>query len=46
MEEKVTLDDRRIGLLLFKLSLPAFLGMSVMALYNAVDTVFVGHYVG
>jgi len=29
-----------------KLSLPAFMGMFVMTLYNVVDTIFVGHYVG
>jgi len=40
------LDDDRIGRLLWKLSLPAFLGMFVMALYNVVDTIFIGHYVG
>jgi len=40
------LDDDRIGRLLLKLSLPAFFGMFVMTLYNVVDTVFIGHYVG
>jgi len=40
------LDDNRIGRLLFKLTLPAFLGMFVMTLYNVVDTIFIGHYVG
>jgi putative MATE family efflux protein len=40
------LDDRRIGRLLLRLSLPAFLGMFVMTLYNVVDTIFIGHYVG
>jgi len=40
------LDDDRIGRLLFKLTLPAFLGMFVMTLYNVVDTIFIGHYVG
>ena len=40
------LDDNRIGHLLFKLSLPAFMGMFVMTLYNVVDTIFIGHYVG
>jgi putative MATE family efflux protein len=40
------LDDDRIGRLLFKLSLPAFMGMFVMALYNVIDTIFIGHYVG
>jgi putative MATE family efflux protein len=40
------LDDDRIGHLLVKLTLPAFLGMFVMTLYNVVDTIFIGQYVG
>jgi putative MATE family efflux protein len=40
------LDDDRIGRLLLKLSLPAFFGIAVMTLYNVVDTIFIGHYVG
>ena len=40
------LDDDRIGRLLFKLSLPTFFGFFVMTLYNVVDTIFIGHYVG
>ena len=40
------LDDERIGRLLFKLSVPAFFGMFVMTLYNVIDTIFIGHYVG
>lgn len=40
------LDDDRIGRLLIKLTMPAFLGMFVMTLYNVVDTIFIGHYVG
>lgn len=40
------LNDDRIGHLLLKLSLPAFMGMFVMTLYNVVDTIFIGHYVG
>lgn len=40
------LDSDRIGWLLLKLTLPAFLGMFVITLYNVVDTIFVGHYVG
>ena len=40
------LDDSRIGRLLLKLSLPAFFGMFVMSLYNVVDTIFIGHYIG
>ncbi len=40
------LDDDRIGHLLLKLTIPAFLGMFVMTLYNVVDTIFIGYYVG
>ncbi|MFC1946181.1 MATE family efflux transporter [Chloroflexota bacterium] len=40
------LDDDRVGRLLLKLALPAFAGMFVMTLYNVVDTIFIGHYVG
>jgi Na+-driven multidrug efflux pump len=39
-------DTDRIGRLLFKLALPAFMGMAVTTLYNVVDTIFIGHYVG
>jgi putative MATE family efflux protein len=45
-QSKSVLDDDRIGRLLFRLSLPAFMGMFVMTLYNVVDTIFIGHYVG
>jgi len=40
------LDDDRIGQLLLKLSLPTFFGFFVMTLYNVVDTIFIGHYIG
>jgi len=40
------LDDSRIGRLLLKLSLPTFIGFFVMTLYNVVDTIFIGHYIG
>ncbi|MDD5062191.1 MAG: MATE family efflux transporter [Candidatus Marinimicrobia bacterium] len=40
------LADNRIGHLLFKLSMPATIGMLVQALYNVVDTIFVGQGVG
>lgn len=43
---QTVLGDRRIGVLLVKMSLPAFVGMFVMILYNVVDTIFIGHYVG
>ena len=44
--EANVLNDDRIGRLLLRLSLPAFMGMFVMTLYNVVDTIFIGHYVG
>jgi putative MATE family efflux protein len=37
------LDTDRIGPLLVKLSIPAFLGVFVQALYNVVNTIFIGH---
>jgi putative MATE family efflux protein len=40
------LNDDRVGRLLLRLSLPAFIGMFVMTLYNVVDTIFIGHFVG
>jgi putative MATE family efflux protein len=40
------LAESNIRKLLFKLSLPATIGMLVMALYNVVDTIFVGRGVG
>jgi len=43
---KNILDSDNIGKLLVKLSLPAFIGMFVMTLYNVVDTMFIGRYVG
>ena len=46
IQKQSVLDDDRIGRLLLKLSLPAFFGMFVITLYNVVDTIFIGHYVG
>ncbi|MCD4829283.1 MAG: MATE family efflux transporter [Candidatus Cloacimonetes bacterium] len=40
------LADPHVGTLLFRLSLPAFIGMVVQALYNVVDAIFVGRGVG
>ena len=40
------LDTENIGKLMFKLSLPVFLGLFVQTLYNVINTVFVGQYVG
>lgn len=45
-QRKNILDDDHIGRLLFKLAIPAFFGMFVMTLYNVVDTIFIGRYVG
>jgi putative MATE family efflux protein len=45
-DEKDILDDDRVGRLLFKLALPAFVGMFVMSLYNIVNTIFIGRFVG
>ena len=46
MTERNILDDHRIGRLLFRLTIPAFLGLAVNTLYNIVDTIFIGHFVG
>jgi putative MATE family efflux protein len=40
------LDTDKIGRLLLTLSLPAFFGMFVQTLYNVVNTIFIGHFVG
>jgi putative MATE family efflux protein len=40
------LDTDRIGWLLVKLTTPAFMGMFVQTLYNVVNTIFVGQFVG
>ena len=40
------LADKNIPRLLFKLTLPAAIGMIVQALYNIVDTIFIGHAIG
>ncbi|MBA7468372.1 Multidrug export protein MepA [subsurface metagenome] len=45
-ERHQMLANERIGKLLWKLALPAGIGMFVMALYNVVDTIFIGHVVG
>ncbi len=45
-ERSRLLADESIGKLLFKLSAPATIGMLVTALYNVVDTVFVGQALG
>jgi putative MATE family efflux protein len=40
------LDTDRVGWLLVKLATPAFFGMFVHTLYNVVNTIFIGHFVG
>ena len=40
------LSDTDIGALLWRLSIPATIGMIVMATYNLVDTIFIGRGVG
>ncbi|GAG40746.1 unnamed protein product, partial [marine sediment metagenome] len=45
-ERQKMLANERIGTLLWKLALPAGIGMFVMALYNVVDTIFIGQVVG
>ena len=40
------LANESVGKLLAKLSFPAIIGMMVNALYNMVDTIFVGRWVG
>jgi putative MATE family efflux protein len=40
------LGNEKVGRLLFRLSLPAMIGMMVQAFYNLVDAVFVGRGVG
>lgn len=44
--KKHVLADDNIGSLHWKLAIPAMVGMFVMALYNIVDTIFVGRFVG
>jgi putative MATE family efflux protein len=40
------LDTSRIGSLLMKLSTPLFFGMLIQSIYQVVDTIFMGRYVG
>lgn len=40
------LGEEKVGILLFKFSLPAIVGMLVNALYNMVDRIFIGRGVG
>lgn len=45
-ERNDMLANEKISSLLFKLSLPATIGMIVNALYNIIDGIFIGRYVG
>lgn len=46
-QEKLTqLANRPVGRLMWEYSLPAVVGMLVMALYNIVDRIFIGQYEG
>ena len=40
------LASERVGRLLWKLSIPAIIGMMVHGLYNIVDTFFIGRFAG
>ena len=40
------LNTDKIGRLMVKLSLPVFMGIFVQAMYNVINTIFVGHYTG
>ena len=42
-EEKIRLESDRIVSLLIKLSIPGIVSMFVQALYNVVDSIYVGH---
>lgn len=46
MERSKALGEEKISTLLWKFSLPAVAGMVVNALYNVIDSIFVGHGVG
>ena len=40
------LGKERVGSLLFKMSAPAVIAMMVQSLYNVIDGIFIGHWVG
>src|SRR4030042_3052185 len=40
------METDQIGRLLVKLATPAFFGMFVQTMYNVVNTIFMGHFVG
>ncbi|MFO7829469.1 MAG: MATE family efflux transporter, partial [Bacteroidales bacterium] len=45
-ENYTKLGNNKISRLLFSLSLPAMVGMFANAIYNIIDTIFVGRGVG
>ncbi len=44
--DKNILDSDRVGRLLIMFTIPAFIAMAAHTLYNVVDTIFIGRYVG
>lgn len=46
MERTERLENERLGKLILSFSLPSIIGMVVLASYNIVDRIFVGHGVG
>jgi putative MATE family efflux protein len=46
MPKRSNLDSDKLGILLLKLTTPAFFGSFVMMLYNIINTIFVSRYVG
>ncbi len=46
MDKSSELGNKPIGRLLIKLSTPAIIAMVVNAIYNVVDRMFVGQYIG
>ena len=45
-EQKKQILSENLRVLLFKFSLPTIVGMVIIALYNFVDTIFVGNVIG
>lgn len=43
MEENLKLDQEPLGQLIWRYSIPAIIGMIVVALYNAIDRMFIGN---
>jgi putative MATE family efflux protein len=45
-QKTTQLDSERVGWLLVKMATPVFIGMFVQAMYNTINTIFIGRYVG